>query len=215
MSTIYMKRFTLSATLLVVFLSAAPVSSFAQNALTALTYNISGAVSDMKNFVGDTSFRGVQIKGSYFQTENLAYGLSAGWQVFDYNTSETISLSEKNVGVDITGFQTRYINALPVMGSVQYFFGESRALRPFVSFGAGVNYVIQRLDIGVSSFKTERFHFAIAPEVGVLIPAGFNSYVILAGRYDHAFKSGSYIGGVEYDFQYWSVKAGIAWEPGF
>jgi outer membrane protein W len=210
-----MKRFTLITAFAAVFILGSVDNATAQNGLTTLTYNVSGATGDMKDFVGDTSWLGFQIKGSYFKTENMALGLSFGWQVFDENTNETFGVAGENINGHVTGFQTRYINAFPVMGGVQYFFGESRAVRPYVGFEAGFNYIVQRFDIGVTSQKEQRFHFALAPELGVIVPAGFNSYLVLAGRYDHAFKAGSYVTAQKYDFTYWSVKAGIAWEPGF
>ena len=210
-----MKRFKLLTAFAAVFFLGTTVDSSAQNALTTLTYNVSGATGDMKDFVGDTSWLGFQLKGSYFKTENVAFGLSFGWQVFDENTDKTIGFNRDNVSGHVSGFQTRYVNAFPVMGGVQYFFGKSRGVRPYVGLEAGFNYIIQRFDLGITSQKEERFHFAFSPEVGVIVPAGFNSFFSLAGRYDHAFKAGSYVTAEQFDFTYWSVKAGIAWEPGF
>jgi outer membrane protein W len=210
-----MKRFTLLTAFAAVFLLGTVVDSKAQNGLTTLTYNVSGATGDMKNFVGNTSWIGVQIKGSYFKTENIAFGMSFGWQVFDENTNETVQLSGKEISGAVSGFQTRYVNAFPVMAGAQYFFGKSRGVRPYIGLEAGFNYIIQRFDIGITSQKEERFHFAFSPELGVIVPAGFNSFLTLAGRYDHAFKAGSYVTAEQFDFTYWSVKAGIAWEPGF
>jgi len=210
-----MKRFTLLTALFAVFFLGTAVETAAQNGLTSLTYNVSSATGDMAKFVDDTSWLGVQIKGSYFKTENMAFTFSFGWQVFDESNHDTIALSFDQADGDVSGFQTRYVNAFPVLAGVQYFLGESRALRPYVGLEAGFNYIIQRFDMGLWSLKEQRFLVAVAPEIGVIVPAGFNSYLVVAGRYDHAFKAGSYVTQEKFDFTYMSLKVGIAWEPGF
>ena len=170
-----------------------------------LQYMVSTPVSGAKDFVGGSlSFRNFAIEGRYVAQQNLSFGLYFGWNVFNQETDETIN-NFAGTGVDVTGFQHRYINAFPILATVHYYFGRPRGIRAYAGTGVGTYYIENRLDIGRSSIYVDNWHLGLAPEVGVIIPVDWNVRAYLNAKYNWAIKAG----GVE--VQYFTFGVGFAW----
>jgi hypothetical protein len=76
---------------------------------------------------------------------------------------------------------------------------------PYFTAGVGTVWQEQRTDVGSWGFTSTGWQFAIAPEVGVIIPAG-PTYLSLKVKYNHGFETSS----IE-TLSYLNFGLGIAW----
>jgi len=92
--------------------------------------------------------------------------MELGWIVFyekkDYDTytEGTTSLS---------GTQYRYTNSYPMLVTFEYTLKPDEMLKPFVNLGLGTMYTRRDTDMGVWTLKQDAWHFALKPEIGILL----------------------------------------------
>src|SRR5690606_2277882 len=78
----------------------------------------------------------------------------------------------------ISGVQVRETSSTPFTGKVFYALRDMKKVIPYAGFGLGGARVVRRLDIGISRFTDESWHWAMVPEVGIEVPA--SSFDLLA-----------------------------------
>jgi hypothetical protein len=88
----------------------------------------------------------------------------------------------------LTGDQYRYQNEFPMMVRGMRLFGAPEGVRPFIGAGIGVTYDIRRTDIGLYSVTADAWHFTMAPEIGINIPAG-EKLLTASVRYHYGVKA--------------------------
>jgi hypothetical protein len=163
------------------------VSLSAQNFLNIISYSTALPVGHTSDFIDDFSWRGFSIEGRSFTQRNLSFGIMFGWNYFDQRTDETVQIPDGAV----TGTQIHYLDVIPIMANVHYYFGKKRrkSMRAYMGLSAGTYIISQRMDIGIWAFRRSNWHFGVAPEVGVLVPLGSTS-LALAVKYNYAFNAG-------------------------
>jgi hypothetical protein len=72
-----------------------------------------------------------------------------------------------------------------------------------VGTGVGTYYIENRAELGLTSVTVNKWHFGIAPEVGVLVPSSRVGDGLLSVKYNYAFEAG----GVER--AYWTFGVGL------
>jgi hypothetical protein len=162
-------------------------------------------IGDQKDFTGGDggqsfSFRGATIEGRKILNENVSAGLSFGWHVFNSSRFTTTTLNNAT----ISGNQARYTNAFPLFVNAHYYFGQRRGMRPYVGANVGAIYAERRVDINVYAIAQDTWHFAVAPEVGVVFPLGWVVRGVVSARYHYGFSAD------DYSPQYFSFSFGIA-----
>ena len=190
--------------LLIIAISFSSFGAFAQNGMFGITYNFGLATGEMNTFIGKFSARGFGIEGQGFLNDNISLGGSFSWNVF---FEEKVNESYVDGSQTITANQFRYINAFPIMFTAHYYFGadDGSTTRFFAGLGVGPSKINQRVELGIFQITHDYWHFAIAPEVGVLIPISFTSNVLVSVRYNYAFKSH------DQSFGYFGFNVGFAW----
>jgi len=182
----------------------------AADKMTALTYNFSIPGTNMDDYISDTSFIGFELSGRQYMNRERPFmvGLSAGWEVFDQETSGTINA----LGVDITGNQHRYINAFPLMVTLHAYFGPRDGTQFYVGTGVGAFYFKQQFDIGVYTFDEGTWQFGVVPEVGVQVPlSGYTGSLLVNAKYNYAVASGESLSGDSVAWDYLGINVGFAW----
>ena len=186
-------------------------TSFAQELLTSLTWNIGIPVSKMNQYTTDVSYRGFTIAGRRFIDKENSVGLMLGWNIFDEKNYDPINVQQENGSGTISGTQVRSINSFPLLVGLQHFFGNKKDMRTFVGINTGVYYILQRLDMGVYRIDNDNWHFGLAPEAGLIIPLDGDASLDLGARYNYAFDSGTALGGAENNFySFWEINIGFA-----
>lgn len=173
------------APFLLLFLSLKP--SYAQDGYTymGLSYSIAVPLTGTEDYISAGSYRGMNFEGYREITPKLAAGWLFGWNVFHQELrNETYTRDN----LTIHGNQFRYQNEFPMMVRGLYLLGAQEGIRPYLGTGIGVLYNIRRTDIGLYSLKTDAWHFSVAPEIGILIPAGL-SKITASVRYLYGVKT--------------------------
>lgn len=177
-----------------IVISVLSVSSYAQG-LVNFNYQITYPLGETQNYIDKVSFRGVGLEWRKYVEEDISVGISLNWNVFNEVESGLIHLDE----ADVSGTQNRTLNSFPLLIATHYYMGQNRSVRPYAGLGIGTYFIENKFGIGIYSFKESKWHFGIAPEIGVQIPLGFDASAIFSVKYNYAFKSGdaktqSYVG---------------------
>jgi hypothetical protein len=169
------------------------------------TYSTALPLGDQKAFTGGDggqafSFRGATVEGRKIINEHVSAGVSFGWHVFNSSGEETNTVGN----LTLTGNQFRYTNAFPMFANVHYYFGQPGALRPYVGANVGTIFQERRVDVSLYSIAQDNWHFAVAPEVGVVFPLGWVVRGVLSARYHYGLATDDFAP------QYFSFSFGIA-----
>ena len=191
-------------------LLAIPIALLLSNAAQAqdwyggISYGMATPLSDTKDFTGGTSWRNWGVDVLAIVRPNTSVGVSFGWNVFNDVTNEVSSLGQ----VDIQGTQFRYINSLPMLVNIREYRGTRGGMRPFFGLGVGTQLVKQRVDVGQWRISDNTWHFALAPEVGVVLPFGSDAKWFITGKYNYAAKAS------DRRPSYFGFNIGVAWQTG-
>jgi len=187
-------------------------SSFAQELLTNVTWNIGIPVSKTNDYTTDVTYRGFTLSGRRFLDKYNSVGLMAGWNIFDEKNYDPINVESDNGSGTISGTQVRSVNVFPILAGFHHHYGNKKDMRVFVGLNVGTYYILQRLDIGVYRIDNDNWHFGVAPEAGIIIPISSEETAIhIGGRYNYAFDSGTALGGSENNFySYYELNIGFS-----
>lgn len=155
-----------------------------------VAYGFAAPVGNTREFADDFSWRNISIEGRrVFPDRNMSVGLTASWNVFAEDGYRTSQLP----GVDgaLSGYQYRYTNAFPLYLNAHYYLGRPYGPRPFVGLNLGTIIMDERIEVGLVAVSETNWHLAGAPEVGVVIPHGRQTW-FLSGRYHAAAAAGSF-----------------------
>lgn len=182
------------------------VEAKAQDWWWQFSYNMGATSGDTKDYVDQFSFRGFGFQGRKFMNfqNTWSVGFDLSWQVFNEKNSGTTVLDEENRSA-VSGTAFKYVNAFPLLANAHYYFGDQRrgTSTGWVGAGAGLYYIEQRTDAGIWSITNDNWHFGLAPEVGVGVPAG-RTYLTGTARYNWTAEAGGQ------DYQFWTFAIGIA-----
>lgn len=172
-----------------VFVVLISLSSFSQmGGVWNFDWNIAVPLGDTKDFISATSFRGFSIDGRGFVSDAITVGGIVGWNTFYESEGNVTKDVGDGTGV-INGYQRRYINALPIMINAHYYFAQATVM-PYAGIGLGTMYVEDRDFMGIYYVQNKDWHFAIAPEVGIVVPVGSSNTGINANvKYNMAAKT--------------------------
>ena len=176
-----MKKISL---ILILFVTAS--SAFAQS-ITNVQYSMGFGTGDLGDYISNPSFRGIAIDYRKMAQPNIGVGFELGWNVFyDAKASDTYSLGN----LSYSAKQWRYNNQFPALFAVDYYLSPGEHINPFAGLGIGTMYSLRNTDLGQYRFEEDAWHFALRPEVGVLIEANPGMSVAITGKYYHGFEAG-------------------------
>jgi hypothetical protein len=196
--------------LLVLAMALVPAAASAQRNFGGLTYNFSFPAVDLERYVGENSWYGatLDLRRQMPSHPNITYGLSSGWYVFYNNVNELIEVPHGA----ISGEQYRNFNIIPILAGTQYSLGAEGGTRPYVGFNLGAYYARQELDIGLYAITETNWHFGVAPEAGVVFPAGHDGEFYFNARYHYLWEAGGYLGDQALTLAFFTLGIGFAWE---
>ncbi len=171
-----------------VFIFLFSLSSFAQGGgVWNFDWNIGFGTGETSDFTPSPSLRGFSINGAGFVTDNLTVGGIAGWNIFYHNNGFT-ELQISNTAT-VYGYNRTNINTIPIMLTTHYYFSQTKMM-PYAGLGVGTMYADQRNYMGIYYVQNKAWHFALAPEVGIIIPFGEGNTGVNANvKYNWAAKT--------------------------
>ena len=191
-----------------IVLSISALTLSGQDVIWKLTYDVGFPFAETEEFAGQVSWRGLSLYMDRFINDNLAVGTSFSWSVF-LEKEEGAYYEDGNMLVH--GTQMRYINNLPLLGRISYYLPVD-PVEAFFSLGIGTAWQERVLNVGTWNINPSddngigsHWHFALAPELGILIPTPGSSLTAKL-RYVQGFKTANAPA-----LSYLSVGLGIAW----
>ncbi len=155
-----------------------PVSPF----LFGVLWDHSFPLGKSRDLVRNYSLRGFAFEGRYQGLKNFGLGFRIAWNTMEEKETSTYTQG----ALTVTGTQLRTLSASPMFLTVSYGMPRDRVIRPYVMFGAGGARVLRQLDLGISRYLEESWHWAVAPEMGLEIPTDY-LVVMAAARMNALF----------------------------
>jgi outer membrane protein len=162
-------------------------SAFSQSSLVSFEYSMGFGAGNMKDFIKPASFRGFTIDYRKLVTENIGIGFDMGWNVF-YDEMPDANYEYQNV--TYTGKQWRYSNEFPILAALDYYMTKTGDIFPYAGLGIGTMYSLQNTNVGTYTFENDAWHFALRPEIGVIMDMGGGAGFNIVGKYYHGFEAG-------------------------
>jgi hypothetical protein len=154
--------------------------SFGQGNLIIINYAPTLPIGNTADFASNFSGRGANVEFYWMQSRQLGFGLEVG------SSSLKGILPDRtfNSGtVTINGTQFRGQATTPIIGSAMYVFNDIGKFKPFVSLGAGIMVVDQRIDLGIFVQRLSTSHFAFKPELGAIYQISDYVGIKFSGKY--------------------------------
>ncbi len=159
----------------------------AQQRFFSIQYSMGFGSGDTKDFVNSASFRGISLEYRQFINPKIGVGFESGWNVFYERRAKASYVKDNQT---FTGVQFRYINMVPILAAVDYYFKPEEHINPFVGLGIGTLYSHQTFDMGLYTISAgEEWQFALRPEAGVRVNANPDLDLIVALKYFTGFKT--------------------------
>ena len=174
----------------------------AQEVIWKMTYDVGIPFSETKEFTDQVSWRGLTLDFDRFLNDNLALGMAFSWSTFLQKEADSYYQRDE---ILLNGTQVRYNNNIPLTVKIAYYKPVS-TVDLFGSLGVGTVWQETRREIGTFAFVGNYWQFALVPELGVIIPAGFRTKVTARARYVAGFKTSS-----APPLSYLSFGLGLAW----
>jgi hypothetical protein len=162
-------------------------TAFSQSSFTSLQYSVGFGTGDMKDYIGAVSWRGFTFDYRSFVKSNIGVGIDIGWNVFYEEMPDAVYEYEN---VTYSGKQWRYSNHWPALVAADYFMEGDGRITPYAGFGAGIMYSLQNTDMGTYTFEKDAWHFAIRPELGLIIKPAPGMGLNIVGKYYYGLKAG-------------------------
>jgi hypothetical protein len=141
--------------------------------------------------VTGTSVQGASIELRYWWGPRLAVGALAGWHALGDRTTRTLTSGDATE----TGTVVTQVSSNEFLGRAVYTLADPKPMRgprpkdgkkvplgtqlvPHVGLGFGGAHFISRLDTGYELKNSERWYWAVAPELGLGIPTQFAPLVV-------------------------------------
>jgi opacity protein-like surface antigen len=167
--------------LIIILISFTATSKImAQYNMMSIQYSIGYTSGDFNDFISKPSFRGMSFDYHNLVTETIGVGFEIGWNNFyDERNYETYTRGSAS----LTGKQYRYCFAVPILVSANYYLGPGEVVNPYIGFGIGGQYTHNDVDMGLYSARDEAFHFAIKPEIGIILKPGADVGIVISGKF--------------------------------
>jgi len=157
--------------ILVSLITLAGIGTAFSQSIWTLSYEPATPMGDMRSFIESTTFRGISGSAKFFVSDKITVGLDIQWTGF-YEKDERYTWDLDGSAVTATAWKEFYI--WPLYANVNYHFlnEEDNRLLPYAGLNIGVAYIDQNAQVGTYNFKDKSWKFAMAPEVGTLLPMG-------------------------------------------
>ena len=175
----------------------------AQDWFWGITYEVSAGTGETKDFVSGINFRNIAVDGRKQIGRNTSAGMHFGWNIITSQDDQVIQFNNATI---TGGAQIRYINAWPIYANAHYYFGRRNSVRPYIGANLGTIYEETRLDISTISVSDKTWHFAVAPEIGLIFPVDWHLKAHLSARYNYGFRAS------DRTVQYFTIGIGLAWQ---
>jgi outer membrane protein W len=152
-----------------------------------INYSIAQPFGSLKDYSDKTSFRGWQAGLQYMISDQIGVGIKSGFQDFYERAPRAVYPTK---GGDISAVQTRTLQVIPALATVQYQFTKPDAIViPYASLGIGAANMNYEKYWGEFVDKDNSWHFMVSPELGINIPFGKASPLLFNASIEYNYAS--------------------------
>ena len=150
-----------------------------QGGYFALTYSVGVPMGDLKDYIGQTSFRGANMEFYWHVKPTLDAGMEVGWNVF-YEKKDRATYTQGTESIN--GVQYRYTNAVPLIAGLRWRKSGDK-IDPYLGIGIGASSVNRSTDFGLYRIYTNTWQFCVRPEAGLIYHLGGGTGLTLGAKY--------------------------------
>lgn len=148
-------------------------------------YSIAQPLGSLKDYTDKTSFRGWTAGLQYHLNDRLSVGLRSGYQEFFQKLPRAVYHID---GGEISAVQTRTLQVVPILATVQYQLTKpDAAVIPYVGLAAGAASMEYNKFYGEFSDKYDKWQFMASPEIGINIPFGKGSPLLFNANVQYSY----------------------------
>jgi opacity protein-like surface antigen len=165
---------------------------FGQGYVGGFNYQVSFPLSNMKDFIGKTSWVGFGIEGRKFVKPSLSLGVSFQWNAFREEVRNKAfpgiptPYDEGGVVID----HNRDTKAYPLLATAHFYLRNNDRYIPYAGVGIGAIRVHQSAETSLDTFSRDEWLLGLAPEIGFIARLGEDFGLLASIKYYHGFKSG-------------------------
>ena len=184
-----MKKYFLISIILFLALTFSNRSVAQENTLWEIQWNINMPSGDFKDWIDETSVRGIEFGGNYQFETNVTVGGALGYGAFFYKTPRmTVEYGNNTV----TAVQFRDLYSYYFLAEGGYAYSSDFLITPYARIGIGAYYTEQVLQLGLLYWRDESWDFGLRPEIGALIEIPDSGIgFIVNGKYNTVFNYGN------------------------
>jgi opacity protein-like surface antigen len=172
--------FTLAVTVLSVGFAGAQKNKIPQQYYSA-AWSVALPVFDYSEYISSVSLNGAAFQMQFFIQEKVTAGVSFGWNTYYAEVPNALYIPSPDVAVSATSY--RYLNAMPLKASVNYFFGTNPKIQPYIGLGLGATYMTEHAVVHQVNFWDAQWGFLAAPEIGMFIPLPYRLGIHFSATY--------------------------------
>lgn len=163
-----MKKIIKYAGLFLILLSLNSLAK-AQNSLQlTVGYNVNTPVGSFKDFISKTAYKGFSAELAYPVNNQLSVGLGISYN--DFYQKYPRQVYDDGKGNTISAVVSNSVQTLPLLAKASYTLTKQGAVRPYVSGGAGINFVTYNQYLGEFGDARTVVKPSFNGDAGVLIP---------------------------------------------
>lgn len=191
-----MKKYIIIPVFVLLSLMLGKNLSAQEHTIWELQWNISMPTGDFKNWIDETSIRGIEFGGNYHFETGFTAGGAVGYGAYFHKTPRITVESGNNT---ITAIQFRDLYSYYFLAEAGYAYESDFFMTPYARLGIGAYYSEQVLSVGLLYFREESWNFGLRPEIGLLMEVP-NSGIgfIVNGKYNTAFNYGNDLENLNY-----------------
>lgn len=129
-------------------------------------WDISVPTGAFKDFIDETSIRGIEFGGTYHFETGVTAGGSVGYGAF-FRKTDRLTIEYNNN--TITAIHFRDVYSYSFLAEAGYAYQSDFPVTPYARLGIGAYYTELATQIGLLYWKDESWNFGLRPEVGALI----------------------------------------------
>lgn len=158
---------------------------YGQGGYSSVTYSMGIPIGDMKNYIDQVSYRGINMEFFWHTNKNFDAGIELGWNVF-YSKEDKNTYTQETQS--ITGTQFRYTNAVPMLAGLRWRKANGKT-QPYLGAGLGTTYIGRATDFGLYRITNNNWQFCVRPEAGLIYKLSDATGATVGVKYYANFKN--------------------------
>jgi outer membrane protein W len=77
-----------------------------------------------------------------------------------------------------------------MLAAIDFYLKPDETINPFVGLGLGTMYSLQNTDMSAYTYEKDAWHFALRPEIGVILDVAPGMGFMVTSKYYYGFKAG-------------------------